>query len=110
MSTKKQIKVTAWNLPGKYNLPFNFGQVVSEKELKADQMKVLIEAGDAKEWSKEIEKKEKEEAQKERVAELKAKKREELDELATTLKLDPSKFSNKETDLIPAIIEAETKE
>jgi len=44
-TSKKQVTILAWNMVGKYNLPYNYGQKV---KLDAKLAKELIENGDAK--------------------------------------------------------------
>lgn len=110
MSKKKtRIKIEAWNMAGKYNLPYNYGQVV---EVEDKQAKEIIKNKDAREFSKETEKKEAEEAaaegQSDRLSELKKLKRDQLNEIATGLGLKHEDYSTID-DIIPAIVEAEEK-
>ena len=111
MSKKKtRIKIEAWNMAGKYNLPYNYGQVVELEDAK--QAKEIIDNKDGRKFSKETEKKEAEEAAKaltaDRLSELKKLKRADLDQIATDLKLNPDDFKTIE-DIIPAIIDAGSK-
>lgn len=55
----KRVKVLVANLAGKYNLPYAKNEVI---EIDPEQAEELIDAGDAREYSKEIEAKEKKEA------------------------------------------------
>lgn len=67
-SGKKRIKITCDNAIGKYLLGYSDGDIA---ELEAKQADELIKAGDAREFTKEIEAKEHKEA-KQKSADLKA--------------------------------------
>lgn len=113
--SKTLVKILVANLAGKYGLSYTKGE---EVKLEAKQAEELIEAGDAREWSAEIAKKEaakakaNQEAAKanepDRTSELKKLKRDELNEIATGLELKPEDFATID-DIIPAIVAAEEK-
>lgn len=110
--SKKRIKITAGNLVGKYGLGYSIDDVVEMESKQADE---LLNSGDAREFSKETEAKEKKEAEEaekdtdsERTSELKKLKRADLDDIAKELELNPEDFKTID-DIIPAIVEAEEK-